>query len=262
MRIHSIDIAFASITLARLFFPDAANGVKEMFASRDEGAWSPIGEVVLIVVLMQLPFAVATATRMAPLAGPMVFPAQVGLALGSILVLQRCRTPRWARTGGPLLLAIALLAVAATQDVFGMRAINRQVDTALNAASVASAVEPDAPSRPAQVALRPGPGRSDNGFAEAFSRDTAAHPLPTGEPGIAITGATEYRHDAGRDRYDLNWSVHSDGDFAWCGTISVFTRTRDVAVRLSRDILAEAIAASTTKHARCFEPIAARRSTT
>lgn len=212
---------------------------------------------MMTLLAAELAVTIAVASGVLPLAlfGRNMFPVAAAFAIGTMLVALRCRMPRWAKAGGSIVIATGLLTVAATQDLFGIRAVNAKVSGAMNGEGTSpdrvEAVTTVHPGHAIDVAIQPLPARDDNGFAEALSADVAGEDVRSPHAKIVIIGATDYRSSPDGDTYSLNWSIRRGPEARWCGRTSIITVEREVAINAARDTIARAIAASAGDKARC-----------
>lgn len=139
------------------------------------------------------------------------------VATATIVLATRLRMPARARAIQIAALTAALLMLAASQDVFGLRAVDRAVADATRVDGGVAVVDPPASS-----------GATLTGdTAEARAIAALLPPtLPTGEP---ITGRVIIEGEDADRVTVLSWSSGSAGRQRWCGTIRV-TSTDPAAV--------------------------------
>ena len=219
-------------------------------------SWNAIGGLMFLVVLSQAVLAMVAVAGLLPPTGPTLFPIAAATAIGSIVIALRCRMPRWAKAGGSVTLAMGLLMISATQDVFGIRAVDQSVKIALKGSDAPPPVIPVSGGgiealATVQIGIRPHEARDDNGFAEALNRKFAASPAHMKGQNVEIEGDTDYKHADDTDTYGLSWSIRRGNDSTWCGRASISTRDRTMAVDTSRDIIGHAITASSEDQLRC-----------
>lgn len=170
--------------------------------------WSAGARAASAAMLAQIASGWVAAARGARIDGGTLVIA-IALGIGSIVVLARCRMPTGAKA---LLIAAAcasLLTVIATQDLLGLRAVERATGGALADAAEADGRPPSRRATPAAVtASDAGARRAADALAGTLDRRLAEVEAD------ASVAATIQDTPAG---YRVNWSLVRGADRQWCG---------------------------------------------
>ncbi len=194
--------------------------------------WSRGGIAAALIVLGQ-----GAAGWIAALQGMRVAPVTLGLAaaggIASIVVLARCRMPASAKAALITASCASLLTVIATQDLQGLRQVERTTADAL----IDSGIAAGQPARTrtiapvAVVATDP----DDALAAKALARDLDGR-LQTS--GADLTVAATLAESAGGLR--VSWTLVRGGDRLWCGLETAHAAPGDAAFAMLGDRVAAA----------------------
>lgn len=195
-------------------------------------AWSRGGVAAALILLGQ-----GAAGWIAALQGMRVAPATLGLAaaggIASIVVLARCRIPASAKAALIAASCASLLTVVATQDLLGLRQVERSTAGALIDSGVAAG-QPARTRTSAPVTVISG---NPGGAAAA---KTLAHDLDNRlqSNGADLTVAATLTESAGGLR--VSWTLVRGGDRLWCGLETAHAAPGDAPFAMLADRVAAA----------------------
>jgi len=201
----------------------------------DGAGWGAGGIAIALAVTTELIAAALVASRQIALGGAEIV-AATGAAIVSIVLLALAPVPRGAKASLIALLCAAGMAMIATQDPFGMRAVRRKVMAAIDKSEDGPAREADAtalapPSGTGRVEIRTAAESADRDFAPALTASIEAG-LRRPETGdVRVRGAAAVDTSNRPPAYRVTWSIADRGASHWCGRIATAVPSRDVALR-------------------------------
>lgn len=199
----------------------------------DVARWSPAGQAMAWVVAGEVVLAI-TAITQGQFHRPRVLVVAAALAILSAIVTSRTRMPQAAKGGSITLLCAALLALAASQDPFGLRAVDRSVAAAITGTDAVPAVpvtdgQGATPAAMAQLSLRGGGDVAAVVFADDLARQVAAK-RGDDAGGYRVDGLVDITAAPSGDAYRLTWSLSDYAQTLWCGRIVAIGQSRSAAL--------------------------------
>ena len=190
--------------------------------------WSRNGQIMAMAVAVEVAMAITTISS-TELHRPRVLVVAAAIGIASAVLVARARMPAMAKSVLIAVVCAALLALAAAQDPFGLRAIDRSIDAATRETYVApianNAPQTAAAGASSQVSLRATGDASATAFADDLARGVA---LKAGQDaGLDhVDGIIDVSSGPSGDTYRLTWSIGRAADSLWCGRIVAVGQAR------------------------------------
>lgn len=216
--------------------------------------WSRNGQIMAMAVAAEAVFAIAIVAN-AELHRPHMLVVAALVCIASAVLVARTRMPAMAKSVSIAVVCVALLAISAAQEPFGLGEIDQAIEVATHEAP-ASPAEGEASRSIAgpvasYVSLRATGNASASAFADDLTREsTLKAGAQSGRDRVdGIIGVTA---GPSGESYQMTWSIGRAADILWCGRMVAVGQTRGATLESFSTTIAAALRRSRDDTPACF----------